>query len=362
MKRLLSQPSPGQHSRCRRAVAWSRLWCCAFLLSFTACINVKYVSIEQMVPAPYPLVEGLSVGVLDNCSPYNIALMYDDIHAYSCEGDSLMEYVAQYLADSEVFSEVVVLDSCIYPANDTVFHLLTVPEVERLCEYLDVDMLYVCDYGCVTSWGPEAVDGECRTYLASHVYVPGHTEPTHSFILDDFLRRGTYRNRAEVDKWIHRSYDRLGTLAVECFTSHWETHERAFYDGPSFNLREATVYVRDGRWDDAFQLWQDEAQKKNKRHRLVSLFNQALYHEMNDSLDLALRCLAEADTYVTDTTAVDSTLLQEWFNTDLTIGEFPYTDHQRIVSYQNTLRERKEDIRKIIIAEQKKRNPQPIAS
>ena len=321
---------------------------------FVSCVSIKYVAIEQYVPAPYPLPKGISVAVLNNLSPYNVSLI-DEVYAYSFDGDSLMEYVAQAFADAELFNEVVVLDSCIYPRGDTIFHLLTDEEVRHLCDTLSVDALYVCDYGCVTSWGPEATDGECKTYLASHVYVPGRKEPTHSFILDSFLRRGTYRNRQEVDRWIARSYPGVAQMAVECFAPHWDARDRVFYHSRAYNMREATVCVCDGDWEGAYRYWQRQAQKKKPRQRLISLFNQALYHEMNDSIDLALRCLDAADTYAADTTAVDSTLLREWYNADFIIGQFPYTDHQRIEQYRSLLHIRQDEIQKLIIIEHEKK-------
>jgi len=324
------------------------------LCSVLSCVSIKYVYIDQFVPASHPLPEGISIGVLNNFSPNNIVLIDEGLYVYSFDGDSLMEYVAQALADTEMFSEIVVLDSCIYPQGDTVIHMLKEPEVRRLCDTLDVDMLYVCEYGCVTSWGPEAVDGDCRTYLASHVYVPGHKEPTHTFILDEFLRRGTYRTRIEVERWIQRSYPIVGRMAADCLTPHWETRDRIFYHGTDFNMREATVCVSDGDWEGAYHYWQRQAQKQNPRQRLISLYNQALYHEMNDSIDLALRMLDEADTYSKDTTAVDSVALREWFNADLAIGNFPYTDHQRIVNYRTLLHERQNELQKLLFFENEK--------
>jgi len=318
----------------------------AFLIS---CINVKYVAIDQYVPAAYPLPEGVSIAVLNNLSPHNVAISDPGLHLYSCDGDSLMEHVAQAFADAGIFTEVVVLDSCLYPAGDTIYHLLTPREVARLCDTLAVDLLYVCDYGCITSWGPEADDGERKFYLASHVYASGHTNPTHSFIIDGNLRRGTYRTSRDVARWIQRTYPEMGRMAAESFAPHWETCNRSFYSGTAYNLREATVCVSDGDWDGAYQLWQRQAQNKNPRQRLISLYNQALYHEMNDSLDLALRCLDEADTYATDTAAIDSTTLRLWYEADLRIGEFPFTDHQRIDDYRSLLRQRQQDMQRLMM-------------
>ena len=321
------------------------------LSGFISCVNVKYVAIDQFVPAAYPLPEGLSIAVLNNLSPYNVSISDKGLHLYSCDGDSLMEHVAQAFADAGIFAEVVVLDSCLYPVGDTIYHLLTPREVDRLCDTLDVDLLYVCDYGCITSWGPEADDGDRKFYLASHVYTSGRTTPTHSFIIDGEWRRGTYRTKLEVARWLRRSYPELARRAAECFAPHWETCDRSFYSGTAYNLREATVCVNDGDWEGAYQLWQKQAQKKNPRQRLISLYNQALYHEMNDSLDLALRLLDEADTYTTDTTAIDSTLLQLWYEADVRIGEFPYTDHQRIVDYRSLLHQRQKDVLRLMMTD-----------
>jgi len=325
----------------------------AILLVFllVSCVNIKYVSIDQFVPPPYPLPDGMSIAVLNNCSSNNINHTDPNIYIYSCDGDSIMEHVAQAFADSELFTEVVVLDSCLYPEGDTIYHLLTPREVSRLCDTLAVDLLYVCDYGCITSWGPEAEDGERRVYLASHVYINGRKDPSHSLITDLPLRPGTYRTKSEVERWRNRSYPLMGRMAIECFAPHWETCNRSFYDGTNYNLREATVCVRDGDWEGARQLWQKLLDKK-PHQRLMALYNIALSHEMNDSLDLALRCLNEADTYATDTSPIDSIALQEWYDADLHLGEFPYTDHQRIDDYRSILKQRQEDMHKLSIAEQ----------
>lgn len=353
-KEFCMQHSDGL-SRIRRA-ACKAIYFSFFIFSlFISCVSIKYVAIEQFVPAPYPMPEGLSIAVLNNLSPHNISFLDEDVYAYSFDGDSLMEYVAQAFADAELFSEVVVLDSCIYPQGDTIYHQLKEQEVRYLCDLLAVDMLYVCDYGCVTSWGPEAIDGERKAYIASHLYVPNgevhikELEPSRPlmFILYQYLNRGTFRTRHEVERWIERSYPIVSRMAVECFASHWESRDRLFFHGTSHNLREATVCVRDGDWDGAYHYWQRQAQKRSPRQRLISLYNQALYHEMNDSVDLALRTLDLADTYATDTTAVDTLALREWFNVDLAIGDYPYTDHQRIVNYRNLLRDRKVELQKL---------------
>ena len=319
------------------------------LFLLVSCVSVRYVSIEQFVPAPYPLPKDIRVGVLNNSSPHNISFLDDGIYAYSLDGDSVMQYVAQAFADEELFNEVVVLDSCIFPRGDTIYHLLTEQEVRRLCDTLAVDLLYVCDYGCVTSWGPEAFDGQCEIYFASHVYVPGRKGPTHSFILDRLLRRGTFRSHKEVDLWSERSYPLVGTMAVQRLAPHWEACDRSFYHSMAYNMREASVCVRDGDWDGAYRYWQRQERNKNPRQRLISLYNQALYHEMNDSIDLALHCLDLADTFATDTTAVDSTALNEWYEADFRIGEYPFTDHQRIADYRKLLHNRKDEIIKLTI-------------
>lgn len=344
-KKLCKQHPDGLFRVRRAACKVSCFSLSLFLLSWLiSCINVKYVAIDQFVPASYPLPQGLSIAVLNNLSPHNVSVSDRGMHLFSCDGDSLMEYVAQAFADAGIFAEVVVLDSCIYPEGDTIYHQLTPREVSRLCDTLDVDLLYVCDYGCITSWGPEADDGERRFYLASHVYASGRTSPTHSFIIDGDWPSGTYRTKLEVARWLRRTYPELARRAAECFAPHWETCNRSFFSGAAYNLREATVCVRDGDWDGAYRLWQRQAKNKNPRQRLISLYNQALYHEMNDSLDLALRCLDEADTYATDTTAVDSTTLRLWYEADIRFGEFPYTDHQRIADYRSLLHQRQQDM------------------
>lgn len=325
----------------------------AGVLLLLSCLNVKYVTIEQMtmpevvLPSKY-----VRVAVLNNLSPCNITINNPDLHAYSCSGDSVMDYVAQALADVEVFGEVVVWDTCLFVPGDTAAHVLSQREVVQLCDTLDVDMLYVCDYACVTSCDPDAWDAdEINYYLAAHIYVPSRAKPLHAVIYDGFLCYGILSKAEQVAEALSDCYPLIGDLAAQAFVTHWEPRERSFYSGPSYDLREATVAVRDGDWEEALTHWQNVGESKSAQRKMAAFYNQALAWEMIDSIPAAYACLDRARTFVSDTTAVDSAAYQMWTEAgeEWNWGEYPFTPYQRIENYRRILHEREAEIQQLNI-------------
>lgn len=82
---------------------------------------------------------------------------------------------------------------------------------------------------------------------------------------------------------------------------------------------------------------------------MAAAYNEALWYEMHDSIGEALGKLQEARTFVTDTTALDSTRFRQW-NLDAAhygLGEYPYTDYQRIRNYERILRDRQAEVQKL---------------
>ena len=112
-----------------------------FLL-FTACSEVLYLSVEQMVPPEImPAKAARSIGVVNNFSRHNVILVNEDAVLFPCDADSVKEQIALSFADAGVLDRVVVLDSILYPTDSITPHILTQAEVNDLCTYLDVDML-----------------------------------------------------------------------------------------------------------------------------------------------------------------------------------------------------------------------------
>lgn len=328
------------------------------VLLFCGCITQKYVSIEQMVPPTFLLPDGVRrLGILNNCSLTNITKINDDIDLFEVNRDSVVEYIAMGFADSGVFDDVVVLDSCIVPPSDTTGSILSQEQVIYFCDTMQVDMLYVCDYAGLSSYNKDTLtaygidfDTAPRNYyLLAHAYAPSRTKPMHTYIFQEPLEAGMFRTKEEVLEVEHKTYPLWSELATHSFTPQWDRRERSFYSGSTYELREAKVCVRDGDWDGARRWWHQLGQKRKDRFKIAAAYNEALWFEMHDSIDEALDKLQEARTFVSDTTALDSASFWQWYLDAeyYGLGEYPYTDYQRILNYERILQDRQAEVQKL---------------
>lgn len=334
----------------------------AALLLTGGCIGVKYVSIEQYAPPRYLLPPDASrIAVLNNVDSANMYVINPNIEVWLADGDSIMEYVAQALADSELFSEVIVLDSCIFPKGNTVAHSLTQQEVQEYCNMLGVDIIMTCEFGGISTYRNYSYAGPVTWYnlesdeyfLFAHVYAPTRKDPFYSLKLEESWSK-TVERREKMPEAVHEALPLIGEASVKYFLPYWDLRERSFYWSTNYNLREATISVKEGDWDTAFSYWQKYGKSRKARRRLISCYNQALYYEMQDSLDLAFNMLREAKSYVTDSTALDSAQIKAWgtLGLDYTGADDDLlTDYQRIRKYEQMLTERKAEITKLKLLE-----------
>lgn len=332
---------------------WRMTLAVAGVVTFlSSCIGMKYVTLEQMIPPPIVVpTHNTRLAVLNNCSPYNIPAVRPDVRLIHSAGDSLMEHTAQGLADADIFAEIVVLDSCLYPANDTLPHTLSQQEVQQLCHNLDVDLLLVCDYGgiaCAVVQGRTIFHGS-RYYMPCHLYAPSRETPLRSLMFESGFSRRHFRGQVEIDSVMHEVYDMLCMQIAKSFQPVWEERERNFFDGHLYDLREATVCVKDGDWDGAMMHWQRVGEKHSDRYKLMALYNEALYHEMVDSVGKSIDCLNKAMEYVTTTAEQDSVKLKHWLDSYGSLDGYKFTDRQLIGQYQKQLAARQNEVQQLNI-------------
>lgn len=328
------------------------------VLLFLGCIGPRYVAIDQMVPPTLLLPPQVCrLGVLNNLSEANITKLNNKIDLFVANADSVVEYIAMGFADSGVFDEVVVLDSCIFCPNDTAGQLLTQAQVQHFCDTLQVDMLFVCDYAGLSSYNKDTLTDHGldfdlaprHYYLLAHDYAPSRKQAMHTYTFQVPMADGMFRTEQEVQEAEQRTYPLWGEKASHAYTPQWDRRERSFYSGTPYELREAKVCVRDGDWDGARQWWQQYGQKRQPRCKMIAAYNEALWYEMHDSIDEAMGKLKEARTFVSDTTALDSAAFFDWQRDAAYYGlsEYPYTDYQRILNYERILQDRQAEVQKL---------------
>ena len=89
-----------------------------------------------------------------------------------------------------------------------------------------------------------------------------------------------------------------------------------------------SVCVKDGDWDGAMMHWQRVGEKHSDRYKLMALYNEALYHEMVDSVGKSIDCLNKAMEYATTTAEQDSVKLKHWLDSYGSLDGYKFTDLQ----------------------------------
>lgn len=307
----------------------------SFIL-FTACSEVLYLSVEQMVPPEImPAKAARSIGVVNNFSRHNVILVNEDAVLFPCDADSVKEQIALSFADAGVLDRVVVLDSILYPTDSITPHILTQAEVNYLCTYLDVDMLYSVDYACVsTNAAPSGIGRPVNAYLCSRIYLSDADSLSGSGTLDKKSLEYWAYDTAEVRLFVPLVPRLLAEEAIEPCMPAWKERERVFYhDRLCYELREARVYVAEGDWEAAAAQWRALATNKLRIRRFAAAYNMALYYEMSDSIDQAIASLDLAKELA--------------MKEDKEGNIYEYIDITYVDEYRKVLNDRRKEIEKI---------------
>ncbi|MBR2360487.1 MAG: hypothetical protein IKA75_08750 [Bacteroidaceae bacterium] len=242
--------------------------------AMASCSSVKWMSVDRLHPAKMKQVEQVRrIAVLNNQPDAE-----RDNSAYYLNAKSVTDTLAQYLADAAYFDEVVVSDTVLADnwLMDFKGRELRPTAVEALCRQFGVDMLVTVDY---VAFVPSeivypSVSGEVRVRMTC--YGRGEITPVHSI-----------HNTIQMDK-LQWNYMKLAAvkqavfMAMPTLVPYWEMEEFPFYTGANVWQRDAAVYVREGNWEGAANLWRQQLTSKNRRRRMEAHMNMAVYHEMTD--------------------------------------------------------------------------------
>lgn len=262
--------------------------------ALAACSTVQTVTFDQLQAADYSFPESVrSVGVVDNAPVVEAAARRGAVSP-ELEGDgrAAAEALAVRIADADYFDRVIVCDSALRAADDTLRAnvLLSPGEVDRLAADLGVDLLLSLDRVHVrtraaTCFFPDLAlfaDGlEATVTPVVRVYLPGRGKPllvitpcdTLTWLLDPLLS----------DSLVVADASRAAAVRpARILLPHWEEVTRLYYDGGSVEMRDAGVCLRENDWDGAGALWQAAYDKRKGRQKMRAAFNLALYSEMKD--------------------------------------------------------------------------------
>lgn len=250
---------------------------------FSACTTVKWVSVERLQPAQTQVPDLVRrVAVVNNQPDLSDKNKYSsDLKAL--DGKLVADSLAQYLADAAYFEEVVVYDSVL--ATEPVLvcdeRELSPGQVMRLARELQVDMLVSVEMAVLLLEYP------CQVFSVIKLYLPGELHPI------DTIRRQQQLYPEELYPLEQTPVQEAAFLPLSSLVPQWQTVDFPFYTGANVEMRDAAVYVAEGNWPAAGELWKKLLHHKNPRRRMEANLNMAVWHEVNDDSITVARSYAE---------------------------------------------------------------------
>ena len=274
-------------------------------MMLASCGSVETLTYDELRPSRYSLPpEVKTVAVVNNAVPTSlhkpgivtVGYLYGD-------GVLTSQSLADVLADSRYFEQVIICDSAFRDSQDTPFRLFTQEEVTSIADDLGVDMVLSLDEVIVNTkqlWHTSphpSLDYETLRSIVTpviHAYLPDRQKPVFTVTLADSLEWDIDPGLS--DKVIVEEMAFAAAIAAgRALVPYWSPATRQYFDGENVTVRDAGVNVRKGNWERARELWQkaySSTGSKKKQARLA--YNLALASEMLDDIEGAERWVNEA--------------------------------------------------------------------
>lgn len=274
-----------------------------------SCSSVQFLSFDQLCPADVSFPEQLrNVAVVNNMppipSPKSGVLTLGHLEG---DGKISAEALAESLADTRYFDQVIICDSALRSEGSAGTSSLSARQVEQLTRDLGADAIFSFDRVQIETRKEDVFYPEFGAVLSvAHVkltpqvqvYVPGRDKPLFTLVKTDSL--GWEIDPTVSDKTV---IPEVSSYAASILTGHlvphWVSADRIYFDGGCADMRDAGVSVREGDWKAAQELWTKlyEASKKGNL-KMKSAFNLALSYEMLGDMNQAVSWLEKAKSLV----------------------------------------------------------------
>ena len=284
-------------------------------VSFTSCSTISVINYDYLEAAQVSFPESVrKVGVINN-----MPLIVGDEQAMSrtagmLEGDGkvIAEVLAEEVAASNYFDEVVICDSALCDLTislknhqalrkDWRGNVLPLNRINEWTGKLGVDMLLSVERVSIelkesadmsNLLGPPVLDGIISVVMRT--YAPNRDTSLMTITRRDtiFWEPGPKLTFTQI---VRESSEYAAIMLASYILPSWKEASRYYFDGGMVEMRDAGVYVREDNWEEAYPLWKSVYDKKKKgTQKLRAAFNLALYHEMKAEFEQAEDYLNEA--------------------------------------------------------------------
>lgn len=252
--------------------------CVMVLILAVSCSTVKWITVERLTPSRITFPDGVRrVAVVNNQPRAGVSHHPDLILA---DAKLLVDSLAQELADANFFDEVVVYDTLLSPeaSLDYDSRELEPHQVGSLCHRLGVDMLVSVELAAFAIERVEYPFFTGKVFSVVKLYRPDYLVSSDTIIEVQELSWDYIPSDWELKDALHFEAVRLPLLAM---IPHWKPLDFPYYAGANIDMRDADVYVREGNWNGAYQLWKGQLLHRNRARRMEAHFNMAIWHELS---------------------------------------------------------------------------------
>ena len=256
------------------------------ILSLYSCSSIEQITIEHMVPGEINFPETLRRVAVVNNIPSNANAVSEEAQAnklqmsrnsFALEGDNklMIETLAQSLAETHYFDEVVICDSALREKD--IFNresTLSKREITELVNELDVDFLIAAEKLSLTAtsslnfvqeWGAYISTIDVNIAPSFNIYLPSKQGPLFTINAKDSIfwekvgaTEGYVKANQISEKTAIKEASQLaGTLPMTYILPHWKSADRYIYVGGTMHMRDAAIYLNENNWEAAYKLWEE---------------------------------------------------------------------------------------------------------
>lgn len=262
------------------------LW--SVLLFLSACTTLQPFSYDRLQAADVNFPSQVrTVGVI-NYVPQDKQEKDSIGGLWHGDGKVATETLAQEIAATNYFDQVIVCDSALRGPEHEVEEFLPAYRVDSLFSVLGVDLLFAVEQVPVELKNGSIFIPEIMANLhviivnpVVRAYIAGRDMPLFSVSKSDTIF-WELSSDLTYGQMIKEASEHAAMLPVKFLLPHWEEVSRYYFDGGNVEMRDAGVYVREGEWEEAAVLWKKIYDKKKGKAKMRAGYNLAVYSEMKD--------------------------------------------------------------------------------
>lgn len=286
----------------------------ALVALLSSCSTINVLQFDSLEPAQVNFPESIrKVGVINNLPQIiaDEASMSRTAGFLEGDGKVVSEALAEEIAATEYFDEVVICDSALCDMKislkghqtlreDWRGNVLSKGKVREWTKKLGVDMLFSVERARIevkqsanmeNLLYPPLVDAVISVVMRT--YVPNRENSLMTVTRKDTICWET-NPKLTFTQIVRESSGHVAQMLVPYLIPSWKETSRYYFDGGNVEMRDAGVYVREHNWEEAYPLWKKLYDTKKGKTKLRAAFNLALYCELRGDFEQAKEYLKVA--------------------------------------------------------------------